>query len=94
MILVDLSTIPSVINTEPKIAVKSAAVTDPSLDNIEESSNDISTTNITPEDITDQLDELIESSPKRAKTDWAGSASDHSDESYKPAQILFSTTIN
>jgi len=38
--------------------------------NLEEnSSSQITTTNLTPEDITDQLDDLIESSPKRIKSE-------------------------
>lgn len=40
-----------------------------SMEDTEMSSNDISTTNITPEDITDQLDELMESAPKKMKSE-------------------------
>ena len=36
---------------------------------IEDNSSQITTTNITPEDITSQLDELIEPSAKRVKTE-------------------------
>ena len=59
---------PSVLNAEAENAETIPKPSDPV---IEDNSSQITTTttdnNLDPEDITDQLDELIESSPKRVK---------------------------
>ena len=62
---------PSVLNAEAENAETIPKPSDPV---IEDNSSQITTTttenNLDPEDITDQLDELIESSPKRVKMEW------------------------
>ena len=61
---------PSIVNAE---AENSETTTKPSDPVIEDNSSQITTTttdnNLDPEDITDQLDEFIKSSPKRVKMD-------------------------
>ena len=62
---------PTVLDAEAENAVET--VPKPSDPVIEDNSSQITTTttdtNLDPEDITDQLDELIQSSPKRVKMD-------------------------
>ena len=63
---------PSMLNGEILAVNKESAIpsTDPGIHEvIEDNSSQITTTNITPEDITSQLDELIEPSAKRVKTE-------------------------
>ena len=63
---------PSVLDAEAENAAENT-VPKPSDPVIEDNSSQITTTttdtNLDPEDITDQLDELIQSSPKRVKMD-------------------------